>query len=198
MPTDNEDWGLTLESYRGRLRKEAKVRARGGAIGPTDVSDLVQETYLKALTKEDQHRGTSPGELWVWLRAILLNLIRDLVRRKNVPIVGNPRSLDQPQDDSSARRGPEPVSDVSTPSQKCVKKEEISLMLEAMQELPEDQRTAFRMKHMEGLSVREIAQRMDRPLDTVPPLLYRGMKSLREKLGQGTIDGERRPDQHRA
>ena len=60
-----------------------------------------------------------------------------------------------------------------------------------MEGLPESQRTAMKMKHIEGLDVPEIAQRMGKTSRAVVNLLLRGRNTIREKMGQDTIDGER-------
>ncbi len=63
---------------------------------------------------------------------------------------------------------------------------------EALDQLPDDFRTAVTLCDLEGLSYKEIAAIMDSPLGTVMSRIYRGRKLLRELLdGQRpTRDGE--------
>ncbi len=62
--------------------------------------------------------------------------------------------------------------------------------MEAMRELPDDQRTAIELHHLTGLTVPEVARRMEKTVVSVTGLLYRGSKSLRQLLNEsrGDID----------
>ena len=58
-------------------------------------------------------------------------------------------------------------------------------MAEAMAKLPEDQRTALELRHLQGLSVPAAAELAWARAPAVASLLYRGMKSLRELMNEG-------------
>ena len=190
MPPDDGNPERPLENYRDRLRDRARRTFDRRLRGFVDVSDLVQITISRAYAKRNQFQGNTESKCVAWLYRILARVILDALRKLRRQ-GGNPQSLDQNPDDPSARPNVEPVSDGTSPSQKCVKEEEGSQILKAMEELPEDQRTAVRLRHMEGFTVAEVAERMGRSLEAVASLLYRGRKSLREKMGQDTSDGER-------
>jgi RNA polymerase sigma-70 factor, ECF subfamily len=55
-----------------------------------------------------------------------------------------------------------------------------------MGRLPEDQRTALELRYLHGLSASEVCRRMGRGTSSVANLLYRGLKGLREPLGDET------------
>jgi RNA polymerase sigma-70 factor (ECF subfamily) len=191
MPHDDETQGRTLEDYQGLLRRRAKRSLGPRLRGLVDVSGIVQEVFLKAHANRDQVRGKSEGNFLAWLYAILDHTILDVVRKLRRQGGGKTRSLDQRQDDSSSRRIAEPESDGTSPSQKCAKEEERSLLRETMKELPKAQRTAVELRHMEGLKEAEVAERMGISSEAVASLLYRARRTLRKKIGRGTIDGER-------
>jgi RNA polymerase sigma-70 factor (ECF subfamily) len=52
----------------------------------------------------------------------------------------------------------------------------------ALEQLPENQRSALELAYFEGLSQSEIASRLNQPLGTVKTRMQLGMKKLRESL----------------
>ncbi len=53
---------------------------------------------------------------------------------------------------------------------------------EAMEQLPEDLRTAIVLRELEGLSYEEIAEAMDCPLGTVRSRIFRAREAIDKKL----------------
>jgi RNA polymerase sigma-70 factor (ECF subfamily) len=51
-----------------------------------------------------------------------------------------------------------------------------------MDQLPETQREALRLRYVEGLSLKEIAEKMDKTEMAAAGLLKRGLQSLRELM----------------
>jgi RNA polymerase sigma-70 factor (ECF subfamily) len=56
----------------------------------------------------------------------------------------------------------------------------------AIDELPEDQRVAVRMRHLDGLGIDQIAEKMDKTPAAIAGLIRRGLQSLRERLAGGS------------
>ena len=86
--------------------------------------------------------------------------------------------------ESSARLEAWLASERSTPSQKLIRQERLLEMVEAMGDLPEDQRVALELRHITRLSVPEVCERMGKTLPAVAGLLHRGLKKLRQTLGE--------------
>jgi RNA polymerase sigma-70 factor (ECF subfamily) len=55
-------------------------------------------------------------------------------------------------------------------------------LAQAVEALPEDQRLAVQMRHLDGASVAAIAEAMDKTPAAVAGLLRRGMQALRDEL----------------
>jgi RNA polymerase sigma-70 factor, ECF subfamily len=49
----------------------------------------------------------------------------------------------------------------------------------ALAELPDDQRTAVELHHLEGFSLIEVGEQMQRSKEAVAGLIFRGLKRLR-------------------
>src|SRR5262249_58621034 len=73
--------GRPLASFRPYLRALAGAQFPKRLRGTLDPSDVVQKALLKAHQNLAQFRGRTEGELAVWLRRILTNVLTDELRR---------------------------------------------------------------------------------------------------------------------
>src|SRR6516162_7322970 len=73
--------------------------------GKFDVSDLIQETLLRAQVKMKQFRGKTPAESKAWLRKIAQGILLDKVRQFHGPQrnVKLERQLRQDLEDSASQ-----------------------------------------------------------------------------------------------
>ena len=74
----------------------------------------------------------------------------------------------------------------SSPSRQAVSREQGVLLADALAKLPEHYRDVLILRHFEGLTFPEIAQRMERSLDSVEKLWMRALVQLRPLIGDGT------------
>jgi RNA polymerase sigma-70 factor (ECF subfamily) len=171
----------SLERYKEYLHLLARLQLPQRIQGKLAPSDLVQETLLKAYQVLGQFRGKSEEELAAWLRTILANALKDAVSafatgRRNV---ARERCLEQAVEQSSARLEAWLAADQSSPSEQAVRHERLLQLSEAMARLPEDQRIALELQHLQGCSVEAISRHMGRSKAAVGGLLRRGLKTLR-------------------
>src|SRR5206468_3637923 len=117
-----------------------------------DPSDVVQQSLLDAHEKLDQFRGQTPAELTAWLRQILANNLVAACRTfaPGARDVGLERSLREGVEHSSLRLEALLAGDRSSPTAQAVRNEELVRLAEALERLPEDQRTAVERKHLLG------------------------------------------------
>lgn len=153
-----------------------------------DSSDLVQQTLLQAHQNIGQFRGKSEGEFKAWLRRILANSLKNKLAElgSQKRDVARERSLEASLEDTSARLEEWLVSAQASPSDLAIRREQWQQLQEILAHLPEDQREALELRHLQGCSVAEICRQMGRTEAAVAGLIRRGMKKLREHLGAGS------------
>ena len=72
----------------------------------------------------------------------------------------------------------------SSPSQHVAKKEELVRLANALTELPELQREAIIYRHLQELSLAQVAGRLGRSQTAVAGLVYRGLNKLHDLLDE--------------
>ena len=182
QPLDEQ--AMALEKYREYLCILARVQMHPHLAGKLAPSDVVQQTLLKAHEKREQYHGKTDAERAGWLRAILVNTLREEARKfgRQQRDVGLERSLEAGLDQSSARLEKLLAADQSSPSQKAIGEERLLQLAQALASLPEDQRTVVEMRHLQGLAIAVIAQAQGRSEASVAGLIRRGLQALREQL----------------
>src|SRR5262249_50305183 len=177
--------GRLLELYRAYLVVLARVQIGRRLQGKVDASDVVQEACLGAFRDFPQFRGTTEPEFLAWLRQILASLLANLVRhyqgtqRRDIRLERQ-LTLELEQSSHALDRGL--VAAQSSPSHQAIRREQSMLLAGALGRLPEEWRELLILRHLEGLTFPEVAQRMGTTLDRAKKLWPRALASLRKLL----------------
>jgi RNA polymerase sigma-70 factor (ECF subfamily) len=175
---------LPLARYRDYLLLLARAQLDPRLQGKLDASDVVQQSLLEAHACSAQFRGSTSGELAAWLRQILAhnlaNAVRDLGRAKRN--LSREQSLERALEASSLRLEACLAAEQSSPSQHVEQGEQLLRLADALMQLPEAQRQAVELRHLQGLSLNAIAEHMGRTAGGVAGLLHRGLLRLRTLL----------------
>jgi RNA polymerase sigma-70 factor (ECF subfamily) len=184
--------GRKLERYRDFLRLLAVAEISPAMRRRLEPSDIVQQTMLEAFEKRAQFQGTTDRQLAEWLRQMLRHNVRDAVRglRCQKRDIGRERPLSPVAGDSAALRIDRITACLSTPSQALAATEEMLQMSQAIAQLPQDQREAVILHHLQGRTLAELAQHFGRHPSAVAGLLHRGLKRLRANMNaKSSFDG---------
>jgi RNA polymerase sigma-70 factor (ECF subfamily) len=176
-----------FQQYRSYLYLLARSHIGARFQARLDPSDLVQQTLLDAHQKQDQLRGRTRGECIAWLKQILANNLADAVRglARAKRDIARERSLDEQVGDSFSRVDGWLAAAQASPSQLAVRSEELLAMADGLTSLPEAQREAVVLHHLQGLPLAEVARQLGKTPAAVAGLLHRGLKRLRELLAGG-------------
>ncbi len=135
----------------------------------SDISDLLQEVYMR-VCEAAQIQVPVPAKPFVF--ALARNLIIDHVRREHVVTIesiSDPDALDVAMDEPG-------------PDRSAIARDELRRLQHALERLPARAREAVIMKKVEGLSRREIAERMGITEKTVKWHLNEGVRALADIL----------------
>ena len=131
-----------------------------------DAEDLTEQTFLQAYRHFERALRESRGRpLRPWLIRIAHNLAANLYRDRS-------RRPSTPLDDTTALPAIHATEDLAEG------RDELSRVLAAVQELPEDRREALIMRFALDMDNREIARALDRSDGATKVLIHRAIKQL--------------------
>ena len=189
QPTDNQ---LVVRVQKGDkrafdllvLKYQYKVHAIVARFirDRDEVSDVVQEAFIKAYRALPKFRGDS--QFYTWLYRIAVNTAKNyLVARSR-----RPPASDVDLDDAEYYSGSEQLKDFGSPENQLFRDELEKVIKQAIVELPEDLRTAVTLREYEGLSYEDIASVMNCPVGTIRSRIFRGRESIDARVLE-LIDG---------
>jgi len=174
----------TLEQFRSYLRLLAEMHLGRHAGAKLDPSDIVQQTLLDAYRERDRFRGRTDAEMAAWLRRLLTCNLADARRAlgRAKRDAARERSLEQALDASSARIEAFLAAEQSSPSQRAVRNESVRRLAEALARLPEANRQALVLRHLQGRSLAAISAELGQTPTAVAGRIKRGLSELRSVL----------------
>ncbi len=141
-----------------------------------EAEDVSQEAFIRAYRALPSFRGDSA--FYTWLYRISINTAKNaLVAHRRRPI---DYSLDPQDTEDYAMQAR--LKDPETPEGLLLTEEIQNTVNSAIEDLPEDLRTAIVLRELEGLSYEEIAKAMDCPVGTVRSRIFRAREAIDRKL----------------
>jgi len=143
---------------------------------PVEALDVAQEAFIKAYRALPNFRGDSA--FYTWLYRIAINTAKNhLVSQGRRP----------PQDDVEVSEaeyyeGPSALKDGASPEHIVLRDEIEQVVFAAIEDLPDDLRTAITLRELEDMSYEEIAEAMDCPIGTVRSRIFRAREAIDKKL----------------
>ena len=178
---------------------------RGGLAAMPDATPEILEPYrrylgvLASVHLDPRLRGkldpaALPGlrsaegpAVTAWLRAILATELADVAEHydRDKRDVDRERSIEAELDRSASGLGAWLAAEQSSPSQRACRNEDVLRLADALAELPDAMREAVVLKHCQGWTLQQIADRMNTTVPAVASLLRRGLEQLRTRLTGG-------------
>ena len=141
-----------------------------------DAEDVAQEVFVQVYESIEQFKGDSKFSTWLYRIAITKSLdhLRKKKRKKRFAflqsIFGN--------NEEEVRHQP----DFHHPGISLENKEKAAILFGAIDKLPDNQKTAFTLHKLEGLSYQEVSEIMENTVSSVESLMHRAKANLRKIL----------------
>lgn len=161
---------------RSRIAEELR---RCGVTIPSDVDDVLQEVWIRVVRGLPQFEPRDAGSWNAWLTTISVNTARTYVQR----VQRRPASLPPVADNSGERWSGALLdcllADSVTPSRVVAGREVEEELRAAISELPQEQRGAVQLRHLQGLAIEDGARQMSCSVGQFRGYLQRGLENLR-------------------
>ncbi len=143
-----------------------------------DAEDIAQEVFIEVFRSIQNFRADSKISTWLYRIAVnrSLNFIRDNKRKKWFHSIEDVVKGKTPQLSQIHHRNSE------TPDNEMENSQRARILHEAIDSLPENQKTAFTLNKYEDLSYKEISEIMNLSVSSVESLIHRAKIKLQKKL----------------
>jgi RNA polymerase sigma-70 factor (ECF subfamily) len=142
----------------------------------TEAEDITQDVFIKVFENISSFKGDSKFSTWLYRIATTTSLdhLRSRRRKKRF---GSVFSLGGGEENESDQ-----VPDFHHPGVKLDNKERSKVLFKAIEKLPENQKAAFTLHKLEGLSYRDISDILHISVSAVESLMSRANGNLRKQL----------------
>ncbi len=152
-------------------------------LGNTELAeDIVQETFWRVWRRSTSFT-IGRGQVAGWIFGIAHNLCIDELRRQR----SRPVAVRNDHTDQAMLEQPDPQGDVASTA---IERERRRIILQALAQIPPEQREVLELAYFGGLSQSEIAQRLNSPIGTVKTRIRLALQKMRDLLHNQRIRAE--------
>ena len=152
----------------------------------TETEDVAQNTFLQVYKSRARYQRTA--KFSTWLFTIARNLSLNEIRRRSRHPAESLEETHAEHDDQPSRQYED--KKVFLPTENVLHGELAKKIEEALDELPENQRTAILLCRQDEVSYEEIAEILGCSLSATKSVIHRGRETLKEKLKPYLQTGE--------
>jgi RNA polymerase sigma-70 factor (ECF subfamily) len=183
-----EAFAVLVRRYEAKARRYCYRMFRDAQVA----EDVAQEAFLKLYRNAGRYQPE--GKFVTWFYRVVGNLCYDRLRfeKRRNPVTGTPVDGVTLDGYTDGEGGADSNGRFVSPDRALLAKEERAMVRRAVEELPDNLRSALSLREFEGLKYREIAEVMGVSLNEVKVLIFRGRKQLARRLGR-MLTRENRP-----
>lgn len=146
------------------------------------VDEIVQDTW--ASLHQARARYQPQAAFRTYLFQIARNKLIDLLRQNRRTVLASEWSNGADEDDDGIERLVDAANDTPSPETILETNQQTQILHAAIRTLPSEQREALVLQQFNGMSLEEIAELVNAPVETVKSRLRYAMKKLRQQFGQ--------------
>ncbi len=141
-----------------------------------EVLDVAQEVFIKVYKALPRFRGDSAFYTWIYRIAINTSKNHLVARSRRI------QNSDVEPEEAERYASALEMQNFDTPEAEYARQEIETAVTKAVDDLPEDLRSAIVMREVDGLSYEEIAKAMDCPIGTVRSRIFRARDAIDKAL----------------
>lgn len=183
---DEDALNRIMERYYERVRRIVRLRLGNKLRLRVDSGDILQDTFMKAVSVFDRFQVRNEASLINWLARIAERQIHDAADRYGAQKRDVGREVPLATSDSSGRIGVDPAASGLPPLAEVTNNESVQRLEDAIARLPEAYRELIILRDYAGLSWDDIATETGRPSAAAARMMH--AKALIE-LGKLVDDG---------
>lgn len=151
-----------------------------------DAEDVSQEVFIEVFQSIHQFKGDSKLSTWIYRITVIksLEFLRRKNRKKRFAFVQSLFGLENVLPEKNHE-------DFYHPGIQLENKERSAILFKAIDQLPENQKTAFVLAKVENLSYAEISEVMKITLSSVESLMFRAKQNLQKQLSKYYEENEK-------
>ena len=170
---NGDAFAMIVERFQRKIFRVARSIVRDDV----EADIITQDTFVQAYTHLARFQGRA--ELETWLTRIAINRSRDALRRRRFVSLFTLR-----EDGSESETLIEPVDERPDPERQLMSSQLRKAIGRAERGLSAQQKTIFRLRHYENLSLEDIAEAMGLKAGTVRAHLFRAIHKIRKELAE--------------
>ncbi|MFW6019997.1 MAG: RNA polymerase sigma factor [Bacteroidales bacterium] len=152
--------------------------AYGFVHNKAEAEDIAQEVFVEVFNSIDKFKGEAKISTWIY-RITVNKSINALNKMKRIGKVKQTTTSYDPENENSLEI---PEETKNSPDAIHENQERREILENAIDGLPENQKTAFVLHKYDGLAYKQISDIMETSLSSVESLLHRAKTNLQKKL----------------
>ncbi len=169
---DKNAFNLLVLKYQSKVISLISRYVRNQA----DVTDVAQETFIKAYRALANFRGESA--FYTWLYRIAVNTAKNYLVSQGRRAPAN----DVDAEEAEFYDGSDALKEFASPERLMLSDEIKKVVFETLESLPDELRMAISLRELDGMSYEDIAIIMDCPVGTVRSRIFRAREAIDKRL----------------
>ncbi len=178
---------LLFERYIPRILRIVRARLGPGLRGRMESMDVVQEVMIRAVRCFDRFEARDEAAFLHWISKLVQNEIRDLADYNKAEKRNFAKEISPIEDPENKRSllSQLPADSIYRPSFQVQLKEDVLQLEKALDQLPETQREVIILRQYEGMSFKDVGEKISCSEDAARMQFARAMDKLTDLMTNG-------------